>query len=201
MKRGSDVRAGLLPAARLVNSVSAPAYSAPPSMETLYCDHHGWLQGWLRLRLGNAADAADLAQDTFVRLITSRTERRFDSMGEARAYLRTTAQNLCINMWRRQEIERAWLDTLAMTPETSYPSAERQAMVLQALHEIGGMLETLSPKAARAFMLAVVCEMTDAEVAGELGVSDRMVRKYVAQAMLGCLSLRARDTMLGLRGE
>lgn len=170
-------------------------------METLYCDHHGWLQGWLRRRLGNAADAADLAQDTFVRLITSRTERRFDSTGEARAYLRTTAQNLCINMWRRQEIERAWLDTLAMTPEASYPSAERQAMVLQALQEIGGMLETLSPKAARAFVLAVVCEMTDAEVAGELGVSDRMVRKYVAQAMLGCLSLRARDTMVGLRGE
>lgn len=170
-------------------------------METLYCDHHGWLQGWLRRRLGNAADAADLAQDTFVRMITSRTDRRFDSMGEARAYLRTTAQNLCINMWRRQEIERAWLDTLAMTPEASYPSAERQAMVLQALHEIGGMLETLSPKAARAFVLAVVCEMTDAEVAGELGVSDRMVRKYVAQAMLGCLSLRARDTMAGLRGE
>lgn len=170
-------------------------------METLYCDHHGWLQGWLRRRLGNAADAADLAQDTFVRLITSRTERRFDSMGEARAYLRTTAQNLCINMWRRQEIERAWLDTLAITPEVAYPSAERQAMVLQALHEIGAMLETLSPKAARAFVLAVVCEMTDAEVAGELGVSDRMVRKYVAQAMLGCLSLRARDTMAGLRGE
>jgi len=170
-------------------------------METLYCDHHGWLQGWLRRRLGNAADAADLAQDTFVRLITSRTERHFDSIGEARAYLRTTAQNLCINMWRRQEIERAWLDTLAMTPEASYPSAERQAMVLQALHEIGGMLKTLSPKAARAFVLAVVCEMTDAEVAGELGVSDRMVRKYVAQAMLGCLSLRARDTMVGLRGE
>lgn len=170
-------------------------------METLYCDHHGWLQGWLRRRLGNAADAADLAQDTFVRLITSRTERRFDSTGEARAYLRTTAQNLCINMWRRQEIERAWLDTLAMTPEASYPSAERQAMVLQALHEIGGMLETLSTKAARAFVLAVVCERTDAEVAGELGVSDRMVRKYVAQAMLGCLSLRARDTMVELRGE
>ena len=134
-------------------------------------------------------------------VITSRTERRFDSMGEARAYLRTTAQNLCINLWRRQEIERAWLDTLANTPEASHPSAERQAMVLQALYEIGGMLETLSPKAARAFVLAVVCEMTDAEVAGELGVSDRMVRKYVAQAMLGCLSLRARDTMAGLRGE
>lgn len=35
--------------------------------------------------------------------------------------------------------------------------------------------------------------MTDDEVAARLGVSSRMVRKYVAQAMLGCLQLRARD--------
>ncbi|MDD3484875.1 sigma factor, partial [Azovibrio restrictus] len=33
----------------------------------LYRDHHGWLQGWLRRRLGNAHEAADLAQDTFLR--------------------------------------------------------------------------------------------------------------------------------------
>lgn len=181
-------------------SVSTPAISIL-SVETLYCDHHGWLQGWLRRRLDNTTDAADLAQDTFVRLITSRTEWRFDSLAEARAYLRTTAQNLCVNLWRRQEIERAWRETLAMTPEASYPSAERQAMVLQALDEIGAMLNSLSPRAAQAFVLAEVCEMTDAEVARELGVSDRTVRKYVAQAMLGCLSLRARDAAATLRQE
>jgi RNA polymerase sigma-70 factor (ECF subfamily) len=50
--------------------------------------------------------AADLAHDTFVRLLTGRTERCFTHPAEARAYLKTTAQNLCINLWRRQEIER-----------------------------------------------------------------------------------------------
>lgn len=181
--------------------MTASAHTFSPSLETLYCDHHGWLQSWLRRRLGNASEAADLAHDTFLRLISGQSQRRFDSMLEARAYLRTTAQNLCINLWRRQEIEQAWLDTLAVTPEDLYPSAERQAMVLQALEEISAMLQTLSSKAARAFTLAVVCEMTDDEVATELGVSDRMVRKYVAQAMLGCLSLRARDTVAELCQE
>lgn len=170
-------------------------------MERLYCDHHGWLQNWLRRRLGDASDAADLAHDTFLRLIGGGSQPHFGTLAEARAYLRTTAQNLCINLWRRQEIERAWLDTLAHTPEAQAPSAERQAMVLQALEEISTMLQALSPKAARAFTLAVVCEMTDDEVGAELGVSGRMVRKYVAQAMLGCLSLRARDTAAGLRQE
>lgn len=179
--------------------MSSPAYASPPSLETLYCDHHGWLQGWLRRRLGDASDAADLAHDTFLRLLGGRSQPRFGSMAEARAYLRTTARNLCVNLWRRQEIERAWLETLATTPEDLYPSAERQVMVLQALEEVGAMLQTLSPKAARAFTLAVVCEMTDDEVGAELGVSGRMVRKYVAQAMLGCLTLRAWDTVAELR--
>ena len=96
------------------------------------------------------------------------------------------------------EIEQAWLDTLAARPEVYAPSAEHQAMVLEALHEIGVMLLELPEKAARAFLMAVACEMTDREVALELGVSDRMVRKYVAQAMLRCMQLQARQVLSGL---
>ncbi|MOA67843.1 hypothetical protein D3C78_1951850 [compost metagenome] len=40
--------------------------------------------------------------------------------------------------------------------------------------------------------MAVACEMTDKEVADVLKVSSRMVRKYVAQAMLCCMKLEAR---------
>ena len=36
----------------------------------LYLDHHGWLQGWLSRRMGCTQNAADLAQDTFVRLLS-----------------------------------------------------------------------------------------------------------------------------------
>jgi RNA polymerase sigma-70 factor (ECF subfamily) len=177
------------------------SHSDSSSLEHLYHHHHGWLLGWLRRRLGNGADAADLAHDTFVRLISGRMQWRFDSMPEARAYLRTTAQNLCINLWRRREIEQAWMDTLTAMPAAHHPSAERQAMVMQALEEIITMLGQLSPKAARAFTLAVVCDMTDDEVGLALGVSGRMVRKYVAQAMLGCLTLRAQQTMRELSQE
>lgn len=172
-----------------------------PAIETLYSDNHAWLQTWLRRRLGNAADAADLAHDTFMRLMLKADACHFGTAAEARGYLRTTAQNLCVNLWHRREIERAWLETLAATPEATHPSAERQAMVLEALEEISTMLCALSANAARAFLLAVGCQMTDSEVAAELGVSDRMVRKYVSQAMFGCLTLRARATADELRRD
>ncbi|WP_313062038.1 sigma factor, partial [Pseudomonas rhodesiae] len=40
-------------------------------LHLLYRDHHGWLQGWLRKRLGDREHAADVAQDTFLRLLVS----------------------------------------------------------------------------------------------------------------------------------
>jgi len=43
-----------------------PAYRSAPRSHALYTDHQGWLQAWLRKKLGNAHQAADLAHDTFV---------------------------------------------------------------------------------------------------------------------------------------
>ena len=61
---------------------SAPPRRRPPhvgpesalprqGIEGLYAEHHGWLRGWLRGRLGNAFDAADLAHDTYLRILSS----------------------------------------------------------------------------------------------------------------------------------
>lgn len=158
---------------------------------TLYSDHHGWLHSWLWRRLGNSSDAADLAHDVFLRLIVKPAPRGFEHEGAARSYLRRMAEGMCINLWHRREIEQAWLDTLAAQPEEFAPSAERQAMVIEALQEVGRMLLDLPPRAARAFLLAEACQMTDQEVAEELGVSSRMVRKYKVQVMLHCMQLQA----------
>lgn len=159
-------------------------------LNALYIDHHRWLQDWLRHRLRNAADAADLMHDTFERLL--KRPQIFDSSEEARAWLCTVASGLCIDLWRRREVERAWLDALAAQPQGHAPSAEQQAAVLQALREIDAMLHQLPPKCARAFILAGACGMTHQEVAREVGVSTRMVGHYVSRAMLHCMQLEAR---------
>ncbi|ATA25355.1 RNA polymerase subunit sigma-24 [Brenneria goodwinii] len=155
----------------------------------LYHQHHGWLQGLLRKRLGDFCDAADLAQDVFLRLLIK--PRQFDSHAGARAYLSVMAQGMCVDLWRRREIERAWLNSLASQPETVVLSAEHSNIILETLYQVDAMLRTLPEKVRAAFVMAQIQGLTYREIASELHVCERMVKKYMAQAMLHCVLLEA----------
>lgn len=153
----------------------------------LYVDHQGWLNGWLRRQLGCSQRAADLAQDTFVRVLTK--DHALDAIREPRAYLHTIARGLLINHWRRRQIEQAYLEAIALQPEAVAPSAEAQALVVETLMQVDAMLARLPEKVRRAFLLSQLHGMAYAAIAVELGVSERMIKKYMAQAMLHCLTL------------
>ncbi|MFJ4132073.1 sigma-70 family RNA polymerase sigma factor [Pseudomonas cyclaminis] len=156
-------------------------------VQALYCTHHNWLNTWLRSRLGNAADAADLAQDTFVRLL-QRTER-FE-LKAPRAFLRTIARGLVIDHWRREEIERAYLESIAHLPEALAPSAEERVSVLELLEDIARLLEGLKPKVRKAFLMAQCDGLTYKLIAQQMGISLRSVERYVAEALYHCYVLR-----------
>ena len=155
----------------------------------LYTQHRSWLLGWLRGKLGNADHAADLTQDTFVRILVRPQDLR--QIREPRSFLTTIAGGLVIDHWRRRTIEQAWIDALAHQPLSVHPSPERQAELLAALCRVDAMLTSLSDRARRAFIYAQIHGMTYLEISKVLGVSDRMVKKYMAQAMLRCLELQA----------
>ncbi len=156
-------------------------------VEALYHAHHNWLNTWLRSRLGNACDAADLAQDTFVRLL-HKTER-FE-LKAPRAFLRTIARGLVIDQWRREEIERAYRESIAHLPEALAPSAEDRALVLELLEGIARLLEGLKPKVRKAFLLAQCDGLTYKQIAQQMSVSLRSVERYVAEALYHCYVLR-----------
>lgn len=164
--------------------MSAADLPVQQDLHALYSDHHGWLLGWLRRRLGNAADAADLAHDAFLRLIVRPAPDGFASAGAARAYLRAMAQGLCTDLWRRRQVEQAWLDSLAAQPEAYAPSPEHQALVIEALLEVGEWLGRLPEKARMAFIQAQIHGLSTREIADQMSVSPRMAQKYLAQAML-----------------
>ncbi|MDZ3992457.1 sigma-70 family RNA polymerase sigma factor [Pseudomonas sp. Teo4] len=158
--------------------------AAHRGLETLYREHNGWLHGWLRQRLNNFADAADLAQDTFIRVMLARTA---GTLNEPRHYLATIARGLVIDLYRRRSLENAYLEALALQPEHYAPSAEIRAAILDTLMAIDRMLDGLGPR-TRAIFLAVQLDGLSYEKAAErLGVSVSTVRKHLARALMHCL--------------
>ncbi|VFR24545.1 FIG006045: Sigma factor, ECF subfamily [plant metagenome] len=157
-------------------------------LHALYSDHHGWLHGWLRRKLGNTWDAADLAHDTFIRVMTGR--RPVADLGpEPRALLTHIAKGLVVDHWRRQEVERAYLDALSQLPEASHPSPESRLLILQALYRIEAMLRGLPARTREIFLLAQLDGLTYAVIARRMGVSLITVKRHMRDAFLACLAL------------
>lgn len=155
-------------------------------IEALYSSHHGWLHRWLQGKLGCAYHAADVAQDTFVRIISSRDALL--GIEQPRAYLTTIAKRLLIDRSRRQLIEQAYLAEIALIADTlpGYPSPEDIAMAVQALAQIAEALEGAPARVRKAFLRHYLDDQTQAAIAVEMGVSKRMVQKYLVQALLHC---------------
>lgn len=146
---------------------------------TLYADHHGWLQGWLRKKLGSTACAADVAQDTFMRLLD-----REDAVAarEPRAFLATVAQRVLFNHYRRQKLEQAYLDVLAQLPPLHAPSPEDRALLLATVFELDRMLDGLPPPVKRAFLLRQLDELPQEDIARQLGISLATVKRHLQRA-------------------
>ena len=159
--------------------------SLPPSntVEVLYLDHHSWLTGWLRRKLGCPHSAADLAQDTFMRLLSA---RETPSITEPRAFLTVVAKRVLFNHYRRQDLERAYLQALADMPEQLAPSEEERAIILQTLMELDQLLDGLPTPVKRAFLLAQVDGMSYADIGAQLGISIAKVKRHLNKAALRC---------------
>lgn len=157
--------------------------SASKLVGTLYSDHHGWLHGWLRRKLGNAFDAADLTHDTFLRILVNGHTPPPES---SRAHLTQIAKGLVIDLHRRRQLEAVYLDALAALPEQVVLSDEDRAELLQALFHIDAMLDTLPARVREVFLLSQLDGMTYSDIAAKMAISVGAVRKYMLRAAQAC---------------
>ncbi len=147
----------------------------------MYGEHHGWLQGWLRRRLGHGFDAADLAQDTFLRILANREAFDASLLRAPQPYLSTIAKGLVADFLRRKDLARAYLEVLAGLPEPQMPSLETRAILLEALTAIAAMLDGLKPLVRETFILSQLEGLTYAEIAKRLGIRLRTVNNHMAK--------------------
>ncbi|MEN4921668.1 sigma-70 family RNA polymerase sigma factor [Achromobacter spanius] len=152
-------------------------------VQSVYLAHHHWLRGLLQRKLGNASDAADLAHDTFERLIRANVR---EPLNEPRAYLRTIATRLLIGRARRAALEAAYAETLALQPAPTEPSVEARALILEALEQVCELLDALPMTSRRIFLMAQIDGLSYAEIGQQLGLTPNAVQKSLARALVHC---------------
>lgn len=153
---------------------------------SLYDTQHRWLQQWLRRRLNCSQSAADLAQDTFLRLLAKNQPLEIHA---PRSFLATVAQSVLSNHFRRQKLERAYLQALAELPESLAPDLETQAILLEALIELDAMLDRLERPVRQAFLWSQLDGLSHGEIAERLAISVTTVKRYIARAGARCILL------------
>ncbi|MGI2198952.1 sigma-70 family RNA polymerase sigma factor [Shewanella baltica] len=152
-------------------------------INNLYRDNQFWLRGWLYSRVGCSETAADLAQDTFLRLLKT---GNLPPSGESRRFLTRIAKGLMIDAYRRQKIEEAYLESLSLMPETFIPGPEIHHVIIETLAEIAVMLDNLPDNVRLTLLLRQIEGLSYADIAKQLSVSVSSVEKYVARGLAAC---------------
>src|SRR6202166_1386998 len=170
----------------------AAAEPKPSLVERLFAEHRGALQTFFQRRIRTRADAADLAQEVYVRMLRIGDQ---EAIRNPVHYLYAVANNLVKEhaaLDRRQasgiDIDQApaheRLETL--------PEFDGDLDASQRIARLGGVLKQPRPKCRAAVELRFTHGVSFREIAMHLGVSPQMAKKYVAQALVHCRRRMAR---------
>lgn len=164
-------------------SEPVPARPTHDAIQTLYIEHHRWLLGFLRRRLGGADHAADLAHDTFERIMAVDPE---PILAQPRAYLSTVAKRLLFRHHRRSVIESAYLDVLAARGEPCEPSVESRLIVVETLVELCRMVDGMDARTRAIFLMAQLEGLSYPDIAQRTGHTLDIVKKTMSKALQRC---------------
>jgi RNA polymerase sigma-70 factor (ECF subfamily) len=176
--RAETIRSGVVSA----REPAAPAATLLTEREfqDLYRLHGRAIWGFLYRLTGNAADADDLLQDSFCRLLATKLATRDDA--QLRAYLFRIASNASVDHWRRAG--RADRHS-ASAPEAAVDAADAAAL----RHDMARTFGELKPQERVLLWLAHVEGTEHREIAQTLGLKA---------ASVPVMLFRARRKLAGL---
>ncbi len=76
-----------------------------------------------------------------------------------------------------------------LLPEPASISAEEREIILETLQQLDKMLDAMPARMRQAFLLSRLDGLTYQQIADQLGVSLRSVKRYMQQAFVQCLDL------------
>jgi RNA polymerase sigma-70 factor (ECF subfamily) len=155
--------------------------SAPEAVHRLFVEHNRALVSFLRTRVRSDQEAREVAQEAYVRLLQLQQPAAISFL---RAYLYRTALNIAVDRARSESVREAAHRDPVFDEVAFEPDPERGADARQQLSLVRRCLAELPPKPRLAFLWHRFADMGPAEIAERLGVSERMVRHYIVQALL-----------------
>jgi RNA polymerase sigma factor (sigma-70 family) len=155
-------------------------------VDALATQHGQRLRRFLLARVRNTADASDLVQEVYLRLL--RVEDH-ETIRVPEAYVFALANHVLYQYRLRQNKTLGPSDLLGILPERQ-AAFENDPLVqfetAQRIAELAAILSGLSPKARATLLLHRRDGLTLEQIGQQLGISRAMAKKYLANALLQC---------------
>jgi len=149
----------------------------------LYQRHFGELRAFIMRRVGCRELAAELTNETFIRILDYRSP---DPILNQRAFLYRVAGNLAIDHHRTHRDRTECIDDLdeCDQPATDLYDPARVVSARQILERLRLAVDALPPQCRRAFVLFKFEGRSHAEIAEEFGVTKNAVEKLLIRALV-----------------
>jgi len=161
-------------------------------VERLFAEQAGTLRAYLLRRVRRQSDAAELAQEVYVRMLRVSDA---EAIRNPEAYLYTVASNLAKEHARHERGAGAPLDVNDPTVQAQLAALPGLGGDLDAERRVARLrevLQQLPPKWRAAIVLQYWHGLSYEEIGTRLGVSSNMVKKYLNQALAHCRRRMAR---------
>ncbi len=161
-------------------------------VERLFAEHGRPLQAFLYRRVRRHPDAAELAQEVYLRMLRVPD---MDAIRNPEAYLYTVASNLAKEHTREERRSAGMLDlddAQVQEQLAQLPTFGAQLDAQQRTRRLREVLRQLPPKCQAAVILQYWHGLSYEEIAARLGISTHMVKKYLSQALAHCRRRMAR---------
>jgi RNA polymerase sigma factor (sigma-70 family) len=149
----------------------------------LFRQHNGVLVSFLTSRLRSEAEAHEVAQEAYVRML------QLEQPGLVsfhRSYLFKIASNLAVDRLRERTVHRRATLHESFTEWLNAPSTDRRVLAEEEIGTLERALEELPGKTQDVFRRHFLAGETLQDIARDTKVTDRMVRYHLARALAHC---------------
>ncbi|MBL8505120.1 MAG: sigma-70 family RNA polymerase sigma factor [Methylobacillus glycogenes] len=154
--------------------------------------HYDELVDYIRRRFGDKGFAREIVHDMCVHLMEK------PSLPEARqpiAFLKRVSHNMAVNECRAEAVRKRLMESMAELPETAAEITD-PARALQAQREIAQLaqaVDRLPLRCKQVFIMHKIHDMSQADVAQQLGISVKMVERHTRLGLAACRQFLGRE--------